>query len=115
MQLQNATLTGGEDRTLSLVARTHTGALLNLTGASLTFNLARNAGDDALVQKTSPSQITITSAVNGAYDVALSDTDTAALQVGDYLFQVMAIISGITTHCTSGVIRVSDNIGPPSS
>lgn len=109
-QVQNFNLVGGESRTLALVAKDHNGSILNLTGASLTFRLARNAADDPLVQKS--SEITITSAVDGEYAVPLLTTDTDQLQPEQYVHQTMAVIAGLSTACNAGIIRVGENIGP---
>lgn len=93
-------LYAGTDRTLSLVARDDDGAILNLTGATLAFRLARNAGDSALVSSSG----SITSASSGTYTVALTDSQTDDLD-GDYFYSVLASISGTDTMCTEGVIR----------
>lgn len=93
-------LYAGTDRTLSLVARDDSGAILDLTGGTLAFRLARSAGDTALVSKTG----SIVSAGSGTYTVALTDGDTDDLE-GDYYYNVLASISGTDTMCTEGVIR----------
>ena len=91
----------GTDRTLSLVARDEDGDILNLTGATLAFRLARNAGDSALVSASG----SITTAAAGTFTVALTDSQTDDLE-GDYYFTVLATISGTDTMCAEGVIRV---------
>lgn len=93
-------LYAGADRTLSLVARDDDGAILNLTGATLAFRLARNAGDSALVSASG----SITTAASGTYTVPLTDSQTDDLD-GDYYYSVKATISGTDTMCTEGVIR----------
>lgn len=91
----------GTDRTLSLVARDADNAVLNLTGATLAFRLARNPGDSALVSASG----SITTAASGTFTVALTDAQTDDLE-GDYYFSVLASISGTDTMCSEGVIRV---------
>lgn len=112
-QVQNFTIVGGESRTLNLIAKTAAGAIINLTGATLTFRLARNAADDPLVQKS--AEISITSAVDGTFAVPLLNTETDDLQAGDYVHQTSALIAGTTTACNRGVLRVTDNIGPATN
>lgn len=90
----------GTDRTLSLVARDADGAILNLTGATLAFRLARNPGDTSLVSVSG----SIVSAAAGTFTVALTDAQTDDLE-GDYYFSVLASISGTDTMCAEGVIR----------
>jgi hypothetical protein len=92
----------GTDRTLSLVARDDNGDILNLTGATLAFRLARNPGDSAVVSKSG----TITSAASGTFTVALTDGDTDDLEA-DYYYSVLASISGTDTMCAEGVIRIA--------
>lgn len=93
-------LYAGQDKTLSLVARDDDGAILNLTGATLAFRLARNPGDTSLVSKTG----SITVAASGTFTAALTDADTDDLE-GDYYYNVLASISGTDTMCAEGVIR----------
>ena len=91
----------GTDRTLSLVARDADGAILNITGGTLAFRLARNPGDTALVSASG----SITVGASGTFTVALTDSQTDDLE-GDYYFSVLASISGTDTMCSEGVIRV---------
>lgn len=99
---QHFTITAGEDRTLSLVARDAAGAILDLTGATLAFRMSAAQGDTNVVSKSG----SIVSAALGTYTVSLSDGDTTALEAGDYVYQVMATISGTSTLCTQGKIRI---------
>lgn len=98
---KNFVMRAGTDRTLSLVARDDTGAILNLTGATLAFRLTLNEGDTSLVSKSG----SITTAASGTYTVALTDSDTTDLY-GDYHYHVLATISGTDTMCSEGTIRI---------
>jgi hypothetical protein len=91
----------GEDVTLSMTARDATGAILNLTGATIAWKLALNAGDTALVSKTG----TIVSAAAGTFTVALVAADTADLY-GDYVHQAIVTISGAVTVGVRGIMRI---------
>lgn len=91
----------GTDRTLSLVARDADGAILDITGATLAFRLARNPGDTAIVSASG----SIVSAGSGTFTVPLTDGQTDDLE-GDYYYSVLASISGTDTMCAEGVIRV---------
>lgn len=91
----------GEDRTLSLVARDANGDILSLTGATLAFRMSKNAGDGATVSASG----SIVSASGGTYTVALTDSQTD-VDSGDYTYHVIATISGTSTLCSRGVIRV---------
>lgn len=91
----------GEDRTLSLVARDASGAILDLTGATIAWRLTLNPGDSSLVAKTG----TVVSTSLGTFTVALSASDTSGL-FGDYEHQATATIAGAVTMCARGTIRV---------
>lgn len=110
MNLKHFALTAGEDRTLSLTATNVSGAVLNLTGATLTFKLARHLSDASVLDKT-PS---IVSAAAGTMTVSLTDSDTDDLS-RSYVYQVTATISGTTTVTNRGTIKVGGLIGNSSA
>lgn len=101
----NLTLASGEDRTYALKARTANFAVLNLTGAVLTWRL--KDGNGGLVKEVAG---TVTSAALGTYSVALTDAD-ALLPAGDYSHETLAVIAGATTVCNAGLLRVAAVIG----
>lgn len=98
-------LAAGEDRTYALKARTAANAVLNLTGATLTWRL--KDGNGGLVREV-PG--TVTTAALGLYSVVLSDANTE-LPAGDYSHETFAVISGATTICNAGILRVAGIIG----
>ena len=91
----------GEDRTLSLVATDAANDILNLSGATLAFRMAKNPGEGGTVSAT-PS---VVSAAAGTMTVALTDSNTD-IAAGDYVYHVIATISGTSTLCARGTIRV---------
>jgi len=54
-------------------------AAKNLTGATITWALARSRGSAPLITKTVGSGITVTDAANGALEVAIAPADTATI------------------------------------
>ena len=100
-QVQNFTMTAGEDRTLSLTARDYSNAIQSLTVATLAFRLSLNAGDGSLVAKTGST----VSAAAGTYTVSLDAADTNDLY-GDYPYQTLATIAGDVSLVSKGIIRV---------
>lgn len=98
-------LAAGEDRTYALKAKTAANAVLNLTGATLTWRL--KDGNGGLVREV-PG--TVTTAALGLYSVVLSDANTE-LPAGDYSHETFAVISGATTICNAGILRVAGIIG----
>jgi hypothetical protein len=109
MKIQHFTLTAGEDRVLSLTATSATGAVLDITSASMTWRLAKPGGD-AIITKTP----VVVSGPAGTYTVSLTDTDTDDLQ-GTYTYQTRATVSNTTTLCTQGNIKVEGLTGLPRS
>lgn len=110
MKVQHFTLTAGEDRVLSLIATSATGARLDITSATMTWRLSR-AGSDALLTKTP----VVVSGPSGTYTVSLTDTDTQGLTAGTYAYQTRATVGSTTTLCTQGNIKVEGLTGLPRS
>ena len=101
MNLQNLTLTAGEDRTLNLTARNQAGVILNLTGATIVWRLSQVQGGAAVLEEAGA----IVSATLGTYTVTLSDDETTTLS-GPYIHQGIVTIAGITTLATQGQVNV---------
>lgn len=99
--IMNLNLTAGEDRTLTLKAKTQTGAILNLTGATITWRMSKNQGGAAALEKAG----SIVSASAGTYSVTLLDSETDGLE-GSYIHQGIVTISGTTTVGTQGKVIV---------
>jgi hypothetical protein len=79
----------GEDRVLALRATVQSGCenqpalSYDLTGATeITVKLAK-ADNTFLLKKLTDSSVAITSAINGQFTVALTDTETATLKTGE--------------------------------
>lgn len=100
---QNFNLTMGEDVTLSMTARDKTGAVINLTGATITWRMGQRLGTSASLTKTG----SIVSAAAGTFTVSLTDSDTDAnlYRARNYLHQAIVEISGTTTVAVQGKIR----------
>lgn len=110
--VQNFNLTCGEDRTLSMTARSSTGAVLDLTGATITWRMGLKPtaakGSVAVISKTG----TIVSAAAGTFTVALtdSDTDPTVLKNRTYWHQAVIVVSTTTTIGVQGKINVEGGI-----
>ena len=101
MHIQNFNLTAGEDRTLTMRATTQAGAVLNLTGATISWRLSPSQGGNAVLEETG----SIVSASAGTFSVTLSDDETEGLG-GSYYHQALVTISGTTTVATAGRVMV---------
>lgn len=111
MQLQNFTLTAGTDRVLSMKAKTPSGAVLSLTGASITWRLSRALGGGVVLSKSG----TVVSAALGTFTVSLSDADTASLANGNYVHEALITIGSTQYSAVQGAVRVSGSNSVSSS
>lgn len=83
----NFEMASGTTKVLRNTITDRNGAAVDLSGASIEFNLAKRENDAALLTLSIGSGVTITDAVNGQHDVELAPIDTAAL-VGSYYWQI---------------------------
>lgn len=111
MQLQNFTLTAGTDRVLSMKAKTPSGAVLSLTGATITWRLSRALGGSVALSKSG----TVVSAALGTFTVSLSDADTASLANGNYVHEALITIGSTQYSAVQGAVRVSGSNSVSSS
>ena len=101
--LQNFTLTAGEDVTLTMTARSATGAILDLTGATISWRMVYVRSLQIVLTKTG----SVVSASAGTFSVLLTDDDTDGLMDGHYTYDAFVTISGTTTNAAQGTILVS--------
>ncbi len=82
----------GETVSLGFTITDSDGAAINLTGATLTFYLARLGTQDTVLTKTTGSGITVVSAADGTCTVALTSSNTDNLE-GLYIYQLRLVDS----------------------
>ena len=110
--LQNFRLTCGEDVTLSMTARSKTGAILAITGGTITWRMSSkpttSKGSVSVLSKTG----VIVSGAAGTFTVTLSDTDTSptTLRNRQYWHQAIIEVSGTTTIAVQGKVTVEGGI-----
>lgn len=78
-----------------LIARDRNGAVINLTGASITSRLGPRGRHSTSVSKTVGSGITVTDAVNGVYSRNYPGVDTANLTPGAYRYADEVTVGGV--------------------
>lgn len=86
-QQQNIELYRGDNRTFEVTVKDDDGNAVNITGASIKFSVKERISDSGYkFQKSSAqaSEITITDAANGVYEVYLVPDDTQTLDIGSY-------------------------------
>lgn len=86
----------GSSKTLEVSVVDKDGVVVDLTGATAYFTVKQSVEDvDALIAKasTTPAQITITDAPNGKFRVFLSPSDTASMDVGQYICDMWVVLT----------------------
>lgn len=69
------------------------GAAVNLTSATIKWQLKAGIGETALITKTTSSGITITDAAAGKFTVDIANEDTAGLDPGTYKHEAVVVDS----------------------
>lgn len=106
MNIQHVDLVAGEDRTITFNARDHRQGVLNITGGTIGWKLARSNGCAAALEKTG----SIVSGADGTFTVALTDSDTSWLR-GEYIHEAKVTVAGVTTVAARGRFRVREAVG----
>lgn len=103
---QNVTLYAGDNLRLLISVTDENGAALDLTGYSAVWTMAENAGDTAVVTKsTDGGAVTIVGDAVGHVAIALSPVDTA--QVGRWWHQlVITSPGGAVSTVTTGSMTI---------
>ncbi len=97
----------GEDRQLSMTARTRLMEAVDLTGGSVTVRVARRPGLSALAT----SAATIVSATDGTFTVDLTAEQTTNFPRGDLFFSALFTASdGKVSRVAEGTIRCKRRI-----
>lgn len=84
----------------------------DLTGATITWGLAKRQGKAPFLTKTIGSGITVTDAVNGELEVAIDPADTADVKGGSYYheLEITDSIGNIATAAYGDVTIEADSI-----
>lgn len=85
--LQNIEIYRGDNRTLKVTIKGADGVVVDITNATIKFTVKKNVADEEnKIQKTtnSASQISITDAANGEYEIYLLPADTQDMDVDNY-------------------------------
>ena len=72
----------GDSRNLVVTVRDEPGNIIDLTGATIVWEIADSVAGPALLSKTNGAGVTITDAAGGVFTVALTPADTLSLTRG---------------------------------
>ncbi|MEJ0015715.1 MAG: hypothetical protein WDN25_03965 [Acetobacteraceae bacterium] len=105
---QNFTLVAGDTVRLAFTAYDSDGTTpLDLAGATIKWQLARDEAGPALISKQTGSGITVTNAAGGTFVVAIAPADTAAITAGGYYHETQVTdASGNVSTVATGSIAI---------
>lgn len=95
----------GEDVTLRVTVSDQ-----DITGWSLAFAIARGYGENAVVEKTTGTGITITDGPNGIFEVTIADADTDNLPTGGYVWEAKRMDDGQEAVLAYGNLNLKPNV-----
>ena len=101
----------GDSKTLQVTVRDENAAVVDLSGATIQWKLAKTAGsDNPQVSKSTTSGITVTDAANGVFQVSVDATDTADLS-GTYYHEAEVIdASSNKTTVMAGYVDIRTDL-----
>jgi hypothetical protein len=107
---QNLALHSGDSKILEVTVTDGTGAAVDLTGATIAWQLAKSPGESALVSKTIGSGIAVTDAVGGIFEITLDAADTAALSGRHYHEAEVTDTSGKVSTVLTGAVLIKPEL-----
>jgi len=101
----------GEDKVLEITVVDENGSAKAITGATITWSLARAVDDTPLITKsTGGSGISITDGNNGVFQVTIGDTDTNDMN-GAYIHEAEVVdTSGRKNTVLFGTIQIQKSL-----
>lgn len=106
-------MTIGDTVSVDFAVTDSAGVALDLTGATVKWQLAARPGSAALVTKQTSSGITVTNAAGGLFTVAIASSDTTSLSRGRYYHeaQVTDAAGNISTVAVGHAVALTRQIG----
>lgn len=102
----NFSMYAGDDKTLEVTLTDADGDPVDITAATIKWQCARSKGKASAISKSTSGGITITSAANGQFSVALSDTDTEDLS-GSFEHEAQVTFSdGTIATVLTGTMKI---------
>ena len=78
-QNQDFLMWSGDDKTITVTVYDNDDVVVDITGATITWELSLNVDSAALISKTVGSGITLSDPTNGVFTITLDPTDTDSL------------------------------------
>jgi hypothetical protein len=101
----------GDTLPINVTAKDETGAILDLTGAALVYEVStgEEPTQPPMLTKTIGSGITVVSAAAGTFTITLTAGETASMVTGNYFHECEVTISGAVYTLFQGVIMALDD------
>jgi hypothetical protein len=103
------TMFSGDSKVLQTSLTDDTNAVVDITGAEITWQLSRKVTSPAILTKTVGSGITITNPANGQFEVAIDPVDTADLK-GDYYHEIEMVLNGVVSTVLTGTVTIQPDL-----
>jgi len=100
----------GDSKNLVVTVKDKSEAAVDLTGASISWGLARSEYASADITKSIGSGVTLTNTLNGEFEITLDPTDTSGL-VGSFYHEAQLIeASGDVSTVLSGKVIITKDL-----
>ena len=108
---ENIIINQDADFSKQLIAKTDAGVVIDLTGSTLTAQVRKSFASSTKTDFTT----TIVTATDGTYTIALTDAQSAVLERGRHVYDVIVTDSGsLKTRVNQGVATVSPSVTRPA-
>lgn len=109
------TMYAGDSKTLVVTAKDEDGAAVDITDATIRWQLARSVSTTALVTKSIGDGVTITDGSGGVFEVELENADTESLK-GEFYHEAEAILTdGTIATVLSGTATINRTLIKPAA
>ncbi len=109
---QDFELVSGNDKNLNFTLTDQDDVAVDLTGATIVWAMAHAAKNKSrLITYTSPTNLIITDAATGKFQVQVQDTDTENLKARDYYHEARVVsAAGQKRTVAIGTVTLLDNV-----
>jgi hypothetical protein len=97
----------GDSKVIKVTVNDEAGAAVDISAASIRWQLAVNAGAVPLLSKALGSGIALADAPAGKFNVTLDSADTQNLNGGSYYYEAEIIDSGIVSTVLTGNVQIN--------
>lgn len=104
----------GDTKILGVTAKDAAGEVVDISGATIRWQLAKSVTTAALVEKATGDGITITDGAGGAFDIELDNADTEGLKGDHYHEAEVELADGTIATVLSGTVTIKRTLIKPA-